>query len=111
MASKSGRYFRHLLKGYQGVAQGNPLSPTIVNVVVDSVSCHWVAVVTSSEAGTGVLGMMIIDLATYFYAYNGLVASTQPERLQREFDVFAGPFDIVGLCTNIANTVGIVCQL
>ena len=40
MVARAGRYFRLLLKGYQGLMQGNPLSPMIFNVVVDSVIHH-----------------------------------------------------------------------
>ena len=90
--------------------QDNPLSPTVFNVVVDAVILHWVTVVTPSEAGTGGLGLTIIDLEAYFYANNSLVASTQPERLQRAFDVLAGILDRVGLQTNTVNVVGMVCQ-
>ena len=46
MVAKAGGYFRSLFKGYQGVAQGDPLSPTIFKVVVDAVTRHWVTVVT-----------------------------------------------------------------
>ena len=52
MVAKAGRHFGHLLKGYRGVTQGNSLPPTIFNVVVDAVICHWVTVVTPTEAGT-----------------------------------------------------------
>ena len=43
--------------------QGDPLYPTIFNVVLDAVICHWVTVVTPTEAGTGGLGLAIIYLA------------------------------------------------
>ena len=65
---------------------------------MDAVIHHWVMVVTPTEAGMGGLGMTIIDLAYYFYADNVLVASTQPERLQRAFYVLTGPFNRVGVC-------------
>ena len=55
------------------MTQGDPLYPTIFNVVVDAVIRHWVMVVTPTEAGMGELGLMIIDLAAYFYSENGLV--------------------------------------
>ena len=32
------------VKGFRGVTQGEPLSPTIFNVVVDVVVRHWVEV-------------------------------------------------------------------
>ena len=49
--------------GYRGATQGNPLSPTIFNVVIDAVICHWVTVVTPTASGTVGLGLTIIDLA------------------------------------------------
>ena len=106
MVAKAGRYFGRLFKGYQGVTQGDPLYLIMFIVVVDAVICHWVAVVMTIEAGTGGLGLNIIYLADYFYAKDGLVVSTQPERLQRAFDVLTGLFDWVGLQTNAAKTVG-----
>ena len=39
MVDKAGGYFRCPFKGYQGVTQGDLLSPTIFNVVVDAVIC------------------------------------------------------------------------
>ena len=54
----------------------------LINVVVDAVICHWVAVVAATEAGTEVLELSIQDLATYFYADDGIVASAQTERLE-----------------------------
>ena len=90
--------------------QGYPLSLTIFNVVLDSVICHWVTVVTPTEARTGFLGLMIIYLLAYFYANDSLVSSTQPERLHRAFYVLAGLFNQVVLWINTVNTVGMVCQ-
>ena len=66
MMAKAGGYFVRPFKGYQGVTQGNPLSPKIFNVVVDAFIGQWVAVVIPSEAGTWGLGLAIIDLAAYF---------------------------------------------
>ena len=81
MVARAGRYFEHLFKGYQGVTQGDPLSPTIFNMVVDAVICHWVMVVTSAEAGMGGLGFTIIDCTAYLYANNGLISLTQLEKI------------------------------
>ena len=50
-------------------------------MVVGAIIRHWVTVVTPSEEGIGGLGLTIIDLSKYLYADDGIVASTQPERL------------------------------
>ena len=41
MAAWSGGYYGTAFKGEQGVTQGNPLSPTLITVVVDAVVRHW----------------------------------------------------------------------
>ena len=110
MVVKAGGYFGRPFKGYRGVTKGDPLSPIIFNVVMDAVIHHWVTVVMLEEAGVGGPGMTILDLAAYFYADYGLVESTQLERLQRSFDVLIRILDRVGLQTNTAKTVGMVCQ-
>ena len=77
MVARVDGYFGHPFKGYQGGTKGNPLSPTIFNVVLDDVICHWVTVATPTEFGTGGLGLSVIDLAAHLYANDVLVASTQ----------------------------------
>ena len=84
MVVRAGGYYGPPLKLCRGVTQGYPLSPTLFNVVVNTVIHH----VAATEVGTNVLGLSMWYLAVYLYAENGLVASTQLERLQRAFDVF-----------------------
>ena len=40
MVARSGRYYETAFKGERGVAQGDPLSTTIFNVVVDAATRH-----------------------------------------------------------------------
>ena len=40
MVARAGRYYRKGFKGGRGGTQGDPLSPTIFNVVVDAVVHH-----------------------------------------------------------------------
>ena len=110
MVFRCGGYFRRLFKGYRGVTQVNPLSPTIFNVVVDAVISHWVTVVTPTDVGMGLLGLKIIDLAAFLYADGSLVALTQWERLQRAFHVLASLFGQVGLQTKTGKTVSMLCH-
>ena len=42
MVAQAGGYYGTAFKGGIGVTQGDPLSPTIFNVVVDAVVRHWV---------------------------------------------------------------------
>ena len=62
------------------------------------------------EAGTGGLGLTTIDLVAYFYANNGILASTQLERIQMAFGVLNDLLNLVGLHINMKKTVGMVCQ-
>ena len=45
MVYRACRYFGLTCKGYRGMTQGKPLSPTLFNMVVDAVICHWGMVV------------------------------------------------------------------
>ena len=75
-----------------------------------AVICYWGVVVALTEDGTEGLGQSIQGLAEYFYSDDGLVASTQADRLQREFDVLAILFDWVGLRMNTKNMVSMAYQ-
>ena len=51
MVDISGHYYGTPFKGHQGITQVDSLSPTILNMVVGTVICHWVTLVTGEEAG------------------------------------------------------------
>ena len=42
MVARAGGYYGEAFWGERGVTQGDPLSSTIFNVVVDAVVQHWV---------------------------------------------------------------------
>ena len=51
MVARAGRYYRTVFRWEIGLTQGDPLSPTIFNVVVDAVVQHWVTgVIAEAEA-------------------------------------------------------------
>ena len=49
--AQAGKYYREPFCGEGGVTQGDPLPPTIFNVVVDEVIHHWEFLVAEREGG------------------------------------------------------------
>ena len=55
MVARVEGYYRIAFKGERGVTRGDPLSPTIFNVVVKAVVRHWGTVVIADEEEQGKL--------------------------------------------------------
>ena len=53
MVSREGGYYGAAFTGVRGVMQGDPLSPTIFSVVVDSVVRYWVLVMVEGAEEWG----------------------------------------------------------
>ena len=79
------------------MTQGDPLSPTIFNVVVDVVVRHWVKVVLDEAEKRRERGDEVRHQAALFYADNGMVASSDPRWLEGDFDALVSLFKWVGL--------------
>ena len=58
MAARSGGYYGAAVKGERGVTQGDPLSPTLFNVVVDAVVRHWLEGLQAAKEEKGAKGCM-----------------------------------------------------
>ena len=72
--AKAGGYYRAALKNARGVTQGDPLSPTIFNVMVDAVVRHWFTVMVESVEEWGGRGQEGRHQNPLFYADDGMVA-------------------------------------
>ena len=51
MVSRSRKYYITPFKEYIRFTQGCPISPTIFNIVVGAVICHWVTVMAGEDEG------------------------------------------------------------
>ena len=49
MVAQAERYYSNPFKVHQGVTQGYPLSPTLFNMIMDAVICHWVTLFVREE--------------------------------------------------------------
>ena len=99
MVARAGSYYGKGFKGERGVTQGDPLSPTIFNMVVDAVVRHCLQIATQEAERRGERGRELRHMAALFYADDGMVASTDPHWLQWAFQVLIGLFDRMGLKT------------
>ena len=90
MVAQAGSYYEKGFKGERGVTQGDPLSPTIFNVVVDMVVRHWLQLATQEAERRGDWGRESRHQAALFYADDGMIASSEPRWLQWAFTVLVG---------------------
>ena len=100
MVARAGSYYRKGFKGGRGVTQGEPLPPTIFNVVVDAVVRHWLTIAAQEAERRGERGREGRHQAALFYADDGMIALSDPRWLQWAFTQLVGLFDRVGLKTN-----------
>ena len=95
MAARSGGYYGAAFKGERRVTQGNPLSPTLFNVVVDAVVRHCLEDLQAAKEEKDVEGGEG-HFSAVFYADDGMVGATDPELLQGAFSALVAIFDRVG---------------
>ena len=113
MVAKAGGCYGAEFKDARGVMQGDPLPPTILNVVVDEVVRHWVTVVVESTKEWGGRGKEGRHQNYLFYMDDGMVAFSYPQWLQGGLRTLFGLFERVVLNTNVGKTVVMVfrpCQ-
>ena len=93
MVARAGSYYGKVFKVGKGVMQGDPLSPTIFNVVVDAVVLHCLTIVVQEAERRGERGREGRHQAALFYADDGMLASSDPQWLQWAFTQIVGGLD------------------
>ena len=95
MVARAGRYYGKGFKRGRGVTQGDPLSRTIFNVVMDTVVRHWSMLAVMEAETRGEQGREGRQQAALFYADNGMLTSSDPQCLQWALTQLVGLFDRV----------------
>ena len=81
VVARAGGYYRAAFQGAHGVMQGDPLSPTLLKVVVYEVVIHWVTVIVDGVEEQGERGKEGRHQNSLFYAEDDRVASLDPHWL------------------------------
>ena len=95
------------------MTQGDPLSPTIFNVVVDEVVWHWIEEMVESAGIKGGRRPEGRHQNTLLYVDDGIIAPSDPGWLQGTFSTLVRLFSQVSLRTNSRKTFRMVyhpCQ-
>ena len=133
MVARAGGYYGVPFCRERGVTQGEPLLPTILNVVVDTVVRYWESLLAGATGGqqrglrvraddggiedpgkgqrekAGRRGTFTVDSTSrVFNVGDGVLASTDTVWPHTAFDTLMGIFDQVGLRKNVRKTVGMV---
>ena len=108
---RAGGYYGREFQGFRGVTKGDPLPPTIFNVVVDAMVRHWFNKMVESSGGQGWRGQEVRHQNALFYADDRMMGLSYPGWLQGVFSTLIGLFYWVGLRKNIGKTAGMVCHL
>ena len=108
--ARAGGYYGEGFKGGRGVTQGDPLSPTIFNVLVNVVVRHWLNIAVTEAEKRRERGREGRHQAALFYADDVMLASSDPQWLQWAFTQLVGLFDRVGLNTTRGKTVSMTCR-
>ena len=93
---KQKQFYGKFLTAERGVRQGDIVSPTIFNIVVDAVIRH--AYNKVSELGD------IDDIIMQFYADDGIIGGKNYERVQYMMDFISKAMISFGLVTNSLKT-------
>ena len=90
------------------MAQGDPLYPTIFNLVVDAVVRHWVSKMEEGEEGPEGWGREVKICISFFYADNNLIDPTNLEWIQGTFDNLTVLFYRIWLWKNAGKMVDMI---
>ena len=93
MVAHTGGYYRTEFQGFRGVTQGDPLSPTIFNLVVDTMVQHRLAVTVERAGRQDGCMQDGQHQSSLFYTDYGMVTPSDPGWVQGDLNILVGVFD------------------
>ena len=109
LVARQAGYHGEPFSASRGVTQGDPLSPTIFNIVVDAVVRYWLSLVLDGTESDDGLGRSVAEQLVLFYADDGLIGARNHEWLQMALSCLVGLFARAGLQTNTSKTKAMTC--
>jgi exonuclease III len=110
LAARQADYYGEPFKATRGLTQGDPLSPTIFNVVVDAIIRAWLSSMDDGAETTEGFGFNVFEKIACFYADDGMIGARDNEWLQVAISRLADLFDRIGLQTNTSKTEAMTCH-
>ena len=91
------------------MTQGDPVSPTLFNIIVDSVFRATIQDIYGPQGAQYGFGWLAREHNICFYADNVLISVQDPIWVQTELTKMVRMFEIVGLQTNLNKTKSVIC--
>jgi hypothetical protein len=109
VVAKQGGHFGVAFLATRGFTQGDIVSPTIFNILVDSVIQHWLNLILDNGSEVNSFGHTVWEQLVLFYADDGLLAASNHLWLQMVLSCLCELFERVGLCMNVQKTKTMTC--
>eukprot|EP00978_Attheya_sp_CCMP212_P003779 scaffold8023_cov54-Attheya_sp.AAC.7 len=106
---KASGYHGTPFQATRGVTQGDPVPPTIFNIMVDAVIRYWLSLACGKDASRDGLCYEVKEQCVLFYADDELLSARNKDWVQDSFDILIRIFERVGLRMNISKTQAMIC--
>ena len=109
MVIKSGKYYGQPFSKRIGVNQGDPVSPTLFNIIVDAVFRGALQEICGPKESQHGSGWLVGENNICFYADDGRIAGRDPIWVQTALTTMVRMFERVSLQTKLNKTKAVIC--